>query len=89
MNEKLKEFRAQSKSLKPFTSVGKQGLTDSFVAQITNYLKNHKICKIRLNKSFLDSVDKKEAAKQIAEKTKSVIVDQIGFVLVLAASKRL
>ena len=89
MDEKLKQFRAEGKALKPFTSVGKQGLTDSFIAQVTNYLKTHKICKIKLNKSFLESVDKKEASRLIAEKTNSTVVDRVGFVIVLVSSKRL
>ncbi len=77
---KLKE---KAKQLEPVIRIGKNGLTDSLVNEIKRQLENKKLVKIKLLRPFIQDKDKKMAAKEIAEKTGSVLIDSVGFVVVL------
>ena len=81
----LKKLKSEGKSLKPFLQIGKNGVTENAISQIRNYLKANKLGKVKLSKSFLETQyqNKKEIAETIAESTKSEIIDQVGFVVVL------
>jgi putative YhbY family RNA-binding protein len=83
--EKKKELKSESKSLKPFMSVGKQGITNTTITQIKIYLKANRLGKIKILKTLLDEqgLDKKELAKQLAQDTQSELIDAVGFVVVL------
>jgi len=84
-SEVKKKFKSQSKNLKPFAIIGKSGINNNIIESILKNLKANKLTKIKLLKSYVDSVpeNKKELAKQIAEKTNSEIIDQIGQIIVL------
>lgn len=78
-----KKLKEQAKALKPLIQIGKNGLTESVVQQIIRLIKKRKLVKIKFLKSFLESNNKKEAAKKLAEMTNSEIVYQTGFVVAL------
>jgi len=76
-------LKAKAKAVKPMVWVGKNGITEEIIIQIDGFLKKYKLVKIRLLNSFVDAHDRKQAAKELAEKTGSKIIDQIGFVVAL------
>ncbi|MBI4150322.1 YhbY family RNA-binding protein [Candidatus Woesearchaeota archaeon] len=76
-------LRDEARNLESIIRIGKNGLTDSVIAEIVSQLKKKRLIKLKLLKAFLEGKDKKETAKEIAEKTKSVLVQQVGFVVVL------
>ena len=80
----IKELKAKAMAIEPIVRIGKSGLSESVVNEIKKQLKQKKLIKIKMLKSFIGSTDKKEAARQIAEKTGSVLVHRVGFVVVLA-----
>jgi putative YhbY family RNA-binding protein len=77
-------LKSQAMSLKPAVIIGKQGLTENTIEQIRLHLKSNKMTKVKLSRNFLDEseLDKKEIAKEIAEKTKSDLIQQVGFIAV-------
>jgi RNA-binding protein len=74
-------LKARAKAEKPLVWIGKNGITDEIIAQVDMFLKKQKLVKIRLLNSFVDAHDRKAAAKEIAERTGSRIIDQTGFVV--------
>jgi len=74
---------AKSSDLAPVMWIGKAGLTESVLKELDKQLKKKKLMKVKILKGALENKDKKEFAKEIAEKTKSMLVNQIGFVAVL------
>ncbi len=71
-----------SHEVKATVRIGKQGLTEAQVMELRKQLKNKKMIKIKLLKSFRDA-DKKDAVNEIARKTNSEIVSFVGFTAVL------
>jgi|TARA_B100002003_G_scaffold205896_1_gene199481 RNA-binding protein len=80
MNKKILE---QAKLLEPIVRIGKNGLTDSMVKELKLHLKKRKLIKVKLLRSFIGENNRKELVKEIADKTDSNIIQQIGFVVVL------
>ncbi len=63
--------------------VGKNGLTPQLVSEIRMLLEKHKTLKIKLLKSSLADIDRKEMASSIKEKSKARVVDMRGQVITL------
>lgn len=85
LSGELKKLKSQSKALKPFTIIGKSGISENNIENISKNLKANKLTKIKLLKDYVNSVEasKQDLAKDIAEKTGSELVDQIGQMIVL------
>jgi RNA-binding protein len=83
-NEK-KELKRRSKSIQYFTSIGKNGISDQTIIQINNYLKVHKLCKVKVLRTYLDESGKtkKEVANELAERTGSELIDVLGLTISL------
>ena len=79
-NKKLKE---KAKALEPVIRIGKNGLTESTIKEIKKQLNKKKLIKIKLLRAFISDKNKKEVAKEIAQKTNSHLIDLVGFVIVL------
>jgi len=78
-----KELKQKAKSLEPSVRIGKSGLTESIIDEIKIHLKKKNLVKVKLLKSSIQGKDKKAVARELAEKTSSVLVDRVGFVVVL------
>ncbi|MBW2996636.1 YhbY family RNA-binding protein [Candidatus Woesearchaeota archaeon] len=73
----------KAKYIQPILRIGKAGVTEGAIEEIKRQLKKRKLIKIKLLKSALNGKDKKEMAKEIAEKTRSELIHQVGSVIVL------
>ena len=82
--EDIKKLKAKAMALEPIVRIGKSGLTETVMTEIKKQLNQKQLIKIKMLKSFVGREEKKDAAKQIAEKTNSRVVYTIGFVVVLA-----
>jgi RNA-binding protein len=80
-NDKKKELKSQSKSLKPFISIGKNGISETTIQQIIIHLKANRLGKCKILRTFLEEqgLDKKDVANDLAQKTTSQIIDMVGF----------
>lgn len=74
-------LRGLAQNIDPIFQIGKTGLTDNQIRDLSNALEARELIKI----SFLDTIpdDKKELAEEIAKKTSSQIVQIIGKKLTL------
>ncbi len=81
----LKKFKNKAKGIEVTVKIGKSGLTHNLVNEIKKQLKTLKLVKVKMLRSFIDEGDKnkKDLAKDIAEKCKAELVDSVGFVVVL------
>jgi RNA-binding protein len=77
------ELRRKAMVLEPVIRIGKNGLTEGAIAEIKKLLKKYKLIKIKMLKGFAMDKNKKTVAREIAEKTDSELVQQVGFVVVL------
>ena len=76
-------LKEKAKIFEPVIRIGKSGLTEDSIKEIKRQLHKKRLIKIKLLKSCLEKKDRKEFAKDIAEKTDSELIDQVGFVVVL------
>ncbi|MBW2966279.1 YhbY family RNA-binding protein [Candidatus Woesearchaeota archaeon] len=79
----LKELKSKALELKPVIWVGKSGLTDNVIKEIKTLLKKKKLIKVKFLKGIIKEKGRKELVKELAEKTDSRIIHQVGFVVVL------
>jgi RNA-binding protein len=77
------ELAEKAKQLEPILRIGKSGLTENVIEEIKIQLKENKLIKIKLLRAFIEGKDKKEVGKEIASKTDSELINQVGFVVVL------
>lgn len=78
-----KDLIAKAHTLKPFTQIGSAGVSDGATQKILLYLKKHKLGKIKILDSALDSSSKQEITNSIIEKTKASLISSIGKTVVL------
>lgn len=72
--------------MKPLIQVGKDGLTESVMAQIDKLLNDHEIVKVNvLNNSLLDA---KETALEVCEQLKSDFISALGNKFVIYRESR-
>lgn len=69
-------LKSLAHKMDPITQIGKEGITDAFIAQLKDALEARELVKVTIQKnSFLDT---KEAANEVARLTKSEFVQAIG-----------
>ncbi len=87
MESRIKRLRTQSKVLSPILQIGKNGLNDTNIDEIKKELQLRELIKIKMHQSALPEnatkIDRQEVAAKIASETGALLVDQIGFVIVL------
>lgn len=72
--------------LEPALRIGKSGITDTVVDHIKKLFKKSKVIKIKFLASAVEG-NKKALARELAERTNSKVVQQVGFVVVLERNK--
>ena len=77
------DIKQKAKLLKPTIQIGKNGITDSLIEEIKKQIKKSRLVKIKLLRGFVEANDRKKISKEIVEKTDSVLIDQVGHVIVL------
>lgn len=87
MEKHEKQLRRDAKLLGPILQIGKNGLTQGSIDLIDRELEQKQLVKIRVLKAALpegaEKADRKKFAAEIAKKTHSQLVEQIGNILVL------
>lgn len=83
-NARKRELKAQAQSLDPVVKLGHGGLSDAFLKSMDAALVAHELVKMK----FTDfKEEKKVLAPQIAERTGSALVAQVGNVAVFFRPK--
>lgn len=79
-NAKIRELKARAQLMKPSLKIGKDGLTPQFIAEVDAMFRHHDLLKIK----FADhKEEKKVLGPQLAEKTNSQVIMQVGHVVVI------
>lgn len=82
-NTEIKALRIKAKSLDAIVRIGKNGLTPGIKHEVDKNIKKYKLIKVKLLKALVDSVDRKEFAKELAENTGTFLIQITGSVVVL------
>ena len=82
-NRSFKELKEIAKNLEPILRLGKKGLNDNVIQEIDTQLKKRTMIKIKFLQSFMDMYNRRTIGDEIAKRTKSEIILQVGGVLVL------
>lgn len=77
------KLKDKAKEIEATIRIGKNGLTFTMLDEIKKQLKTRKLVKIKMLKSFIEDKNKKEVAEEIATKCKAVLIDLVGFVVVI------
>lgn len=83
-NAQIREFKARAQRLKATVKLGKEGMSQNFLAALDDALKHRELVKVKFDE-FKEQ--KKELAPQLAEKTNSHLVTRVGNVAVLYRPK--
>ena len=79
-----KELRSKAKTMTATMNIGKEGLTETVIEEIKKQLRQKKLIKIKMLQSLAQDKNKDDVAAELVEKTDAVLIDRIGFVIVLA-----
>ncbi len=75
-------LRVTAQKLRPTLHIGKDGLSDTVLAELVRQLKKTGLVKVRVLNSF--EGDRKEIGTRVAKMTSSVLIDVRGSTIVLA-----
>jgi RNA-binding protein len=81
------KLRSRAKLMEPLVRIGKNGLTDSVVEQVRRLLVKRELVKVKLLRAFIETNDRKKVAAELAKRTGSELIDQVGFAVVLYRRK--
>ena len=79
----IKELKSKAMLLAPVIVIGKSGLTDSVIKEVKIQLQKKKLIKVKFLRGIVKEKGKKELAQELASRTDSKIITQVGFVVVL------
>jgi RNA-binding protein len=80
----LRDLKAKAQRLKPLVKLGKEGLSESFLAGLDQALSDHELVKVKFEE-FKDQ--KKELAPALAARARAQIIMRVGNVVVLFRRK--
>jgi RNA-binding protein len=83
MTTEKKKLTEKAKLLEPILRIGKSGLTPGVIEEIKRQLKKRRLIKVKFLRSAANDKSKKEFAEEVADKTDSELIHQVGFVIVL------
>ena len=76
-----KHYRTIGHNLNPIVTVSDNGLSEGVWAELERALEDHELIKIKLN--YSDPKARKDISAEICEKTKSLLVQNIGKVALI------
>ena len=79
----IRELKSSAHSLSPITNVGKSGFTDTVFSEIDKHLAKRELIKVKVLKSVLESMSKKEVEKTLVDKLDCNVLAYTGNILIL------
>ena len=83
-NAQIRDLKSKAQRLKATLKIGKEGISQQFLAALDEVLKHHELVKVKFEE-FKEQ--KKELAPVLAEKSGSHLVTRVGNVVVLYRAK--
>lgn len=84
-NQQIRALKSQAHDLKPVVRVGQHGVTDAVLTELDIALSHHELLKVKI--STADRDQREEVITRLAEKSKAIVIQKIGGVLVLYRKK--
>lgn len=87
MDERILPLRAKAKHLTPVLQIGKNGLQQGNIDLVARELEQRQLIKVKILPSALPAeakkADRRALAAALAQATRSLLVEQVGNVIVL------
>ncbi|MGB9929055.1 MAG: YhbY family RNA-binding protein [Methanosarcina sp.] len=81
--EKLYHLKAEANQITPILNIGKNGVTDTLIEELNKQIKARRLVKVRVLKSAEEEKDIKTIADEIAQATRSTLIEVRGRTVVL------
>lgn len=81
--EKLYRLKSEANQISPILNIGKNGVTDTLIEELNKQIKANRLVKVRVLKSAEEGKDLKAIAEEIAEATRSTLIEVRGRTVVL------
>ncbi|MHC1756012.1 MAG: YhbY family RNA-binding protein [Methanosarcina sp.] len=81
--EKLYQLKSDASKISPILNIGKNGVTETLIEELNKKLKANRLVKVRVLKSAEEGKDLKTIADELAEATRSTLIDVRGRTVVL------
>ncbi|MDI9393956.1 MAG: YhbY family RNA-binding protein [Euryarchaeota archaeon] len=81
--EKLYQLKSDASKLNPVLNIGKNGVTDALIEELNKQIKANRLVKVKVLKSAEEGKDLKTIADELAEATRSTLIDIRGRTVVL------
>lgn len=81
--EKLYQLKSEAHQISPILNIGKNGVTDALIEELNKQIKANRLVKVRVLKSAEEEKDVKVIAEEIAEATRSTLIEIRGRTVVL------
>jgi RNA-binding protein len=76
-------LKSEAHQISPILNIGKNGVTDALIEELNKQIKANRLVKVRVLKSAEEEKDLKAIAEEIAEATKSTLIEVKGRTVVL------
>jgi RNA-binding protein len=81
--EKLYQLKSEANQIDPILNIGKNGVTDTLIEELSKQIKANRLVKVRVLKSAEEEKDVKAIAEEIATATRSTLIEVRGRTVVL------
>ena len=81
--EKLYQLKSEANQINPILNIGKNGVTDTLIEELNKQIKANRLVKVRVLKSAEEGKDVKAIAEEIANATRSTLIEVRGRTVVL------
>lgn len=81
--EKLYQLKADASKISPILNIGKNGVSDSLIEELNKQIKANRLVKVKVLKSAEEGKDLKTIADELAQATRSTLIDVRGRTVVL------
>jgi RNA-binding protein len=81
--EKLYQLKSEASKISPILNIGKSGINDSVIEELKKQIKANRLVKVKVLKSAETEKDLKTISEELAEATKSTLIELRGRTIVL------
>ena len=81
--EKLYRLKSEANQISPILNIGKNGVTETLIEELNKQIKANRLVKVRVLKSAEEGKDLKAIAEEIADATRSTLIEVRGRTVVL------
>jgi RNA-binding protein len=87
--KRLRRLQSRSRRLDATIWIGKDGLSQELLIQVTNQLKAHELVKLKVHKSALTDIETSQLADKVAQSTGSALIEVMGHTFTLYKRREL